>query len=210
MSARVVLRAREEARPLAESVRAARGGHLLLDAKGQALVRVIEKGEGLPISLLMVHSPDFLEEARFYANWVAEYVRLGVEQFLDDRRREAKKNAEKGALTLSMWDEKERQVVLVAASESCWGALSMSRLFPWPWPVASSPSPDEPPKTRVGRNECGRRSWQVITSFSLRWRSTSFSAGAGSPSPIGSASTAWRSCYTRGAIRRSRIRRRAG
>jgi len=144
MSARVVLRAREEARPLAESVRAARGGHLLLDAKGQALVRVIEKGEGLPISLLMVHSPDFLEEARFYANWVAEYVRLGVEQFLDERRREAKKNAEKGALTLSMWDEKERQVVLVAASESCWGALSMSRLFPWPWPAAPSPSPDEP------------------------------------------------------------------
>jgi hypothetical protein len=146
MSAKSVLRAREEARPLKEIVHVAQRGYMLLDAKGQTLVRVIEKGEGPPVSLLMVHNPDFLEEMRFYANWVAAYVRLGVEQFLDERRKEAERDAENGALALSMWDEEERQVVLVAASESRWGVLSMSRLFPWPWPVASSPSRDEAPR----------------------------------------------------------------
>ncbi len=137
MSAKGILRAREEAGPLAESVHAARRGYLLLDAKGQALVRVIEKGEDPPVSLLMIHSPDLLGEAMFYANQVAAYVRLGVEQFLDERR----KNAGGGALALSMWDEEKRQAVLVTASESCWGVLSMSRLFPWPWPPSSLSSP---------------------------------------------------------------------
>jgi hypothetical protein len=139
MSAKDVLRVREEARPLAESVHVARRGYLLLDAEGRALVRVIEKGQNPPVSLLMVHSPGPLEEERYYANLVAAYVRLGVEQFLDERR----KDAENGALALSVWDEGKRQAVLVTASESHWGVLSMSRLFPWPWPVSSSPSRDE-------------------------------------------------------------------
>jgi hypothetical protein len=139
MSAKVVLRAREEARPLTESVHAARRGYLLLDAKGQALVRVIEKGEDLPVSLLMVSGPDLHGEERFYANQVAAYVRLGVEQFLDERRRDA----ENGALALSVWDEEKKQATLVMALESRWGVLPLSGLFPWPWPAPSPPSQDE-------------------------------------------------------------------
>jgi hypothetical protein len=137
MSAKVVLRAREEARPLTESVHEARRGYLLLDAKGQALVRVIEKGEDLPVSLLMVSGPDLHGEERFYANRVAAYVRLGVEQFLDERRRDA----ENGALALSVWDEEKKQAALVTALESRWGVLPLSGLFPWPWPAPSPPSP---------------------------------------------------------------------
>jgi hypothetical protein len=139
MTAKDVLRVREEARPLAESVHATRRGYLLLDAEGQALVRVIEKGQNPPVSLLMVHSPGPLEEERYYANLVAAYVQLGVEQFLDERR----KDAGNGALALLMWDKEKKQAVLVKASESHWGVLSMSRLFPWPWPASSSPSQDE-------------------------------------------------------------------
>jgi hypothetical protein len=135
MSAKGVLRVREEAKPLKESIHTSRRGYLLLGIEGQALVRVIEKGEDPPVSLLMVHSPDFLVEARFYANWVAAYVRLGVEQFLDERRKEA----ENGALALSMWDEENKQALLVTAFESHWGVLPLSGLFPWPWP-APSPS----------------------------------------------------------------------
>jgi hypothetical protein len=138
MSAKDVLRVREEARTLTESVHAAQWGYLLLDAKGQALVRVIEKGQDPPVSLLMVHGSGPLEEERYYVNLVAAYVRLGVEDFLDERR----KDAEKGVLALSMWDEENKQAVLVTASESHWGVLSMSRLFPWPWPA---PSPSSPP-----------------------------------------------------------------
>jgi hypothetical protein len=150
MSAKDVLQAREEAMPLplTESVHVALRGYLLLDAKGQALVRVIEKGEDPPVSLLMVHSPGPLEEERFYANRVAAYVQLGVEQFLDERRKEA----ENGALALSMWDEGRRQAVLVTASESHWGVLSMSRLFPWPWPVSSPSSPPSRDKASQGED----------------------------------------------------------
>ena len=138
MSAKGVLRVREEARALTESVHTAQGGYLLFDAKGQALVRVIEKGEDLPVSLLMVRSPDPLEEERYYANLVAAYVQLGVERFLDERRRDA----ENGALALSVWDEENKQAVLVTAFESHWGVLPLSGLFLWPWPT---PSPSSPP-----------------------------------------------------------------
>jgi hypothetical protein len=138
MSAKVVLRAREEARPLTESVHEARSGYLLLDAKGQALVRAIEKGEDLPVSLLMVRGPSLHGEERLYANQVAAYVRLGVEQFLDERRRDA----ENEVLALSMWDEENKQAVLVTAFESRWGVLPLSGLFLWPWPA---PSPSSPP-----------------------------------------------------------------
>jgi hypothetical protein len=148
MSAKVVLRAREEARPLTESVHEARSGYLLLDAKGQALVRVIEKGEDLPVSLLMVRGPGLHGEERLYANQVAAYVRLGVEQFLDERRRDA----ENEVLALSMWDEENKQAVLVTAFESHWGVLSMSRLFPWPWPASSPPSPPSRDKASQGED----------------------------------------------------------
>jgi hypothetical protein len=143
MSAKSVLRVREEARPLTESIYASRRGYPLLSIEGQALVRVIEKGEGPPVSLLMVHSPDFLLLARFYTDWVATYVRLGVEQFLDERRKEA----ENGALALSMWDEENKQALLVTAFESHWGVLSLSGLFPWPWPA---PSPSSLPSRDKG------------------------------------------------------------
>jgi hypothetical protein len=138
MSEKDVLQVREEARPLTESVHAARRGYLLLDAEGQALVRVIEKGQNPPVSLLMVRGLDPLDEERYYANLVAAYVRLGVERFLDERR----KDAENGMLALSMWDEGKGQAMLVTASESHWGVLPLSRLFPWPWPA---PSPSSPP-----------------------------------------------------------------
>jgi hypothetical protein len=137
MSAKAVLRAREEARPLTESVHAAQRGYLLLDAKGLAIVRVIEKEEDLPVSLLMVSGLDLRGEERFYANQVAAYVRLGVERFLDERRRDA----ENGALALSVWDEEKKQAALVTALESHWGVLPLSGLFPWPWPAPSPPSP---------------------------------------------------------------------
>jgi hypothetical protein len=139
MSTKDVLRACEETRPLTGGVHEARRGYLLLDAEGRALVRVIKKGEEPPVSLLMIHSPDLLEEMMFYANKVDAYVRLGVERFLDERR----EGAEGKPLALSMWDEEKKQAVLVTAFESHWGVLPMSRLFPWPWPVSSSPSQDE-------------------------------------------------------------------
>jgi hypothetical protein len=210
MSAKDVLRVREEARTLTESVHAAQWGYLLLDAKGQALVRVIEKGEDLPVSLLMVRGPSLHGEERLYANQVAAYVRLGVEQFLDERR----KDAENEVLALSMWDEENKQAVLVTAFESHWGVLSLSGLFPWPWPASSPSSPPSRDEGLSGRGlattDAGGGVDQAEHPFLCGGDLSNVSAGAGSPSPSGSASTAWRSCCTRGAIRRSRIRRRAG
>jgi hypothetical protein len=132
-----VLQAHEEARHLPESLHEAQRGYLLLDAEGRALVRVIKKGEEPPVSLLMIHTLDLLEDMMFYANQVAAYVRLGVERFLDERR----KGAENKRLALSMWDRKKKRAVLVTASESHWGLLFLSGLFPWPWPAPSPSSP---------------------------------------------------------------------
>jgi hypothetical protein len=131
-----VLRAREEAMRLPENLHEALSGYLLLDAEGRALVRVIKKGEEPPVSLLMIHSPDLLEEMMFYANQVAAYVRIGVERFLDEHE-----GAEGKPLALSMWDMEKKQAVLVTAFESHWGLLSLSGLFPWPWPAPSPSSP---------------------------------------------------------------------